>query len=126
LSMLRSGSRGGTCDRTPMIDKLGKTQRLLATLDAALPFEADLTSELMAELIGKHFSAALQRRQIISKVSYAGDEGGIICHMQPENEKGAIIASITHVRIPARFPFAAAVLDYQKHRVKKLRKQYAL
>ena len=34
-----------------------------------------------------------------------------------------LIVSLTHVRVPRILPFAAAVLDYQKHRVKKLRKQ---
>ncbi len=105
-----------------MIDKPGKTQQLLATLETGLPFEADLTPELLAQLTRKHFSAGLQRRQIVSRVSYAGDEGGILCHMEPENEQSVIVASITHVRVSARLPFAAAVVDYQKHRVKKLRR----
>ena len=105
-----------------MIDKSEKTQRLLAVLKAALPFEADLTSELLAQLTEEQSSAGLQRRQTVSNVSYAGDAGGIMCHMQPENEQSVIVASITHVRVPARLPFAAAVVDYQKHRVKKLRK----
>jgi hypothetical protein len=34
-----------------------------------------------------------------------------------------IVVSLTHVRVPPTFPFATAVLDYQKHRVKKLKKQ---
>ena len=31
--------------------------------------------------------------------------------------------SLTHVRVHRRNPFAAAVFDYQKHRVKMLKKQ---
>jgi hypothetical protein len=31
--------------------------------------------------------------------------------------------SLTHVRVPPSMPLAAEVLRYQKHRVKKLRKQ---
>ncbi len=77
-----------------MIDKPGKTQRLLALLEAALPFDAALTSELLAQLTQKSFSAGLQRRQIVSGVSYMDDEGGIMCHMQPENEQSVIVASI--------------------------------
>ncbi len=109
-----------------MIDNAEKTELLLATLEAALPFEVDLTSELLAQLTQESFSTGLQRRQTVSKVFYAGDEGGIMCSMQPENEQKVIVASITHVRAPARLPFAAAVVDYQKHRVKKLRKQNGL
>jgi len=105
-----------------MLDKPQKTAVLLAVLDAALPFEAELTAGLMAELTAKNLSAGLQRRQTVSKVSYAGDEGGIMCCMEPWDGKNMIVASITHIRIPAHLPFAAAVADYQKHRIKKLKK----
>jgi hypothetical protein len=107
-----------------MIDHPEKTRRLLTILEAALPFEVDLTSEVLAALKRDRFSSALQRRQTVSKVSYAGDEGGVMCHIQPENEP-AIVTSITHIRVPAYLPFAAVVVDYQKHRVKKLRKLHA-
>jgi hypothetical protein len=40
-------------------------------LEAALPFEADLTSGLMAELTAKHFSAGLQRRQTVFNMGRA-------------------------------------------------------
>jgi hypothetical protein len=105
-----------------MLDNSEKTQRLLQMLEAALPFEADLTSEAVEALKRENSSAALLRRQEVVNISYAGDEGGIMCHMQPENDRGAIVASITHLRLPAHLPFAAAVVAYQKHRVKKLRK----
>ena len=104
-----------------MIDKPGKTQQLLAGLEASLPFEVDLTTELLATLMKDQSSAGLRRRQTVTGVTYMGDAGGIMCHIRPENEKSVIVASITHVRVPAGLPFAAAVLDYQKHRVKKLR-----
>jgi hypothetical protein len=31
--------------------------------------------------------------------------------------------SLTHVRVPRTNPLAAAIIDYQKHRIKKLKKQ---
>ena len=34
--------------------------------------------------------------------------------------------SLTYIRMPRTIPFAAAVIDYQKHRVKKLKKQVHL
>ena len=34
-----------------------------------------------------------------------------------------LFISLTHVRMPRTMPLAAAVADYQKHRVKKLKKQ---
>jgi len=105
-----------------VIDQPEKTRQLLARLTAALPFEVDLTSELMATLRQKQLAGALERRQIVSQLSYAGDEGGILCHIQPPEEPNAIVTSITHIRVPAYLRFAADVADYQKHRVKKLRK----
>jgi hypothetical protein len=105
-----------------MLDKPHKTAALLAILDAALPFEAELTSGLMAELTAKQSSERLERRQTVSKVTYMGDEGGIMRCMEPWDGKNVIVTSITHVRIPAHLPFAAAVADYQKHRIKKLKK----
>jgi hypothetical protein len=53
----------------------------------------------------------------VSNLSYAGDEGGIVCHTE------ALVVSLTHVRVPRAMPLAAAVADYQKHRVKKLKVQ---
>ena len=60
---------------------------------------------------------------MVSEVSYLGDEGGIVCHMvAPDGGKAAIV-SLTHVRVAPSMPLGADVLRYQKHRVKKLRKQ---
>ena len=60
---------------------------------------------------------------MVSEVSYLGDEGGIVCHMvAPDGGKAAIV-SLTHLRVSPSMPLGADVLRYQKHRVKKLRKQ---
>ncbi len=108
-----------------MIDKLEKTRQLLATLEAAVPFNVDLTSELLATLKQSPSCGVLERRQTVSQLSYMGDEGGIMCHIQPPNDANPIVTSITHVRVPPYLPFAADVADYQKHRVKKLRKLHS-
>jgi hypothetical protein len=107
----------------PMLDKPEKTRRLLAALKAALPFEVDLTPPAIAALTAQQVALAVKPRQIVSDVSYAGDEGGIICHFLPEEGRDAIFVSLTHVRMHRSLPFASAVIDYQKHRVKKLKKQ---
>ena len=46
-----------------------------------------------------------------------------MCYIVPLDKKEALFISITHVRMPRTMPLAAAVIDYQKHRVKKLKKQ---
>lgn len=106
-----------------MLDNPEKTARLLDALKRAAPFEVELTPPVVKQLRADKVGAADQPRQIVSDVSYLGDEGGIVCHIAPPESEGAIIISLTHVRVPRSMPLAAAVVDYQKHRVKKLKKQ---
>jgi hypothetical protein len=105
-----------------MLDNPRKTKTLMAALKAAVPFEVELTPEVVKQLQAQSLAYADQTHRIVSDVSYAGDEGGIVCRIVPL-EKEALFISITHVRVPRAMPLAAAVVDYQKHRVKKLRKQ---
>ena len=98
-----------------MLDKPEKARDLIAILEAAIPFEVTLMPELIEPLV--------RQEKPISKISYLGDMGGIVCHVQPEDTKSIIVVPLTHVRISRKLPFATAVLDYQKHRVKKLQRQ---
>jgi hypothetical protein len=106
-----------------MLDNPEKTARLLATLKAAVPFEVALMSDLIGNLAEQQKPVTVKPIETVSKVSYLGDMGGIVCHVQPEDAESMIVVSLTHVRVPRTLPFANAVLNYQKHRVKKLRKQ---
>jgi hypothetical protein len=109
---------------TLMLDHPEKTTRLLAALKAAAPFEVELTGRLVKYLRVQGDALTDQTRRIVSDLSYAGDEGGIVCHMLPSKEGGsALVVSLTQVHVLRSLPFAAAVADYQKHRVKKLKKQ---
>ncbi len=105
-----------------MLDNPEKTARLMAALKAAVPFEVNLTSEVIKQLQATNVANPDQTHRTVSDLSYAGDEGGIVCHIQPEDGESVVVVSLTHVRVPRKLPFAAAVLDYQKHRVKKLKK----
>jgi hypothetical protein len=106
-----------------MLDKPEKTGKLIDILDAAVPFEVALMPDLIKHLARQQNPVAIKSVETVSKVSYLGDVGGIVCHIQPEDAKSAVVVSLTHVRVRRTLPFAAAVLDYQKHRVKKLKKQ---
>ena len=106
-----------------MLDNPEKTARLLAALKAAVPFEVELPPMVVKQLQADKVAAAHQTRQTVSDLSYLGDEGGIMCHIVPPRRQAAIIISLTHVRVPRSMPLATAVLNYQKHRVKKLKKQ---
>src|SRR5690242_5365276 len=96
-----------------MIDNPRITQRLLTLLESALPFEIDLTQRLSDYL--KEQEIATEPPYIVSKVSYAGDEGGIICHLD------GLVVSLTQVRVSRPVRLALAVAKYHNRRVKKLR-----
>ena len=98
-----------------MLDKPEKTHELMEILDAAVPFEVGLMPDLIDHLARQQNPVVIKSSETVSKVSYSGDFGGIMRHIQPEDAESVL----------RKLPFAAAVLDYQKHRVKKLKKQGA-
>jgi hypothetical protein len=106
-----------------VLDKPEKTQALLATLQAAVPFEIRLTPELIVELARQQTPIIVEPTETVSDVSYAGDEGGIMCHIRPTGGGNMVVVALTHLRAPRFLSFAAAVSDYQKHRLKKFRKR---
>jgi hypothetical protein len=106
-----------------MLDKPEKTRELMDILDAALPFEVALLPEMIEHLARQQRPVAIKPIETVSRISNLGDMGGIACHIQPEDAESALVVSLTHVRVRRTLPFAAAVLDYQKHRAKKLRRQ---
>lgn len=108
---------------TPMLDRPEKTRELMDILDAAVPFDVALVPDLIEHLARQQNPIAIKSIETVSKVSYLGDAGGIMCHIQPEDAENAVVVSLTHLRVRRTLPFAAVVLEYQKHRVKKLKKQ---
>lgn len=106
-----------------MLDKLEKTEALLNAMEQALPFEVGLMPELIAGLARQQSPVAVKPVETVTDISYAGDEGGIMCHVACSDADRMVVVSLTHVRVPPTLPFAAAALSYQKHRVKKLKKQ---
>ena len=109
-----------------MLDKLEKTLDLIAAMKAAVPFEVELTLALLARLRSETIASEIAPRQLVREVSYAGDEGGILSHIELSGSEKRLVVSLTHLRLRRSLPFAAAALDYQKHRVKKLKKQQSL
>jgi hypothetical protein len=63
-----------------MLDNPEKTARLMAELKAALPFEVELSPSVMKHLEAENVTTESETRQKVSDLSYAGDEGGIVCH----------------------------------------------
>ena len=106
-----------------MLDNPEKTGQLIAQLKAAVPFKVNLTPQLASHLRAEHADMAGATEHVVRDLSYAGDEGGIVCHLAPGGDGAALVVSLTHLLVPRSLPFAAAVRQYQKHRVKKLKKQ---
>src|SRR3954463_5772852 len=106
-----------------MLDDPGKTSRLLAALEAALPFEVHLTPPLARLLRERRGVLPARYRQAGSAGWDLGDPGGSVCQIVPPDGGDVAFVSLTHVRVPPSMPLAAEVLRYQKHRVKKLRQR---
>ena len=106
-----------------VLDNPKQTAQLIAQLKAAVPFKVELVPSLISHLRTKHVDIAGESEHVVRDLSYAGDEGGIVCHLAPGGAGAALVVSLTHLLVPRSLPFATAVRLYQKHRVKKLKKQ---
>ena len=100
-----------------MLDDPAKTQRLVARLQARLPFEVQLSRAVVDLMRTESVAADTSTRYTVRQISYAGDEGGIMCHVDIGATGRKLVVSLTHVIAPA----SADVTSYQKHRISKLR-----
>ncbi len=105
-----------------MIDIPDKTAALVARLEAALPVRARPTPEALKTLRQQSPEARFPRDCDITKIYYAGDEGGILCTLDfgLDDGKQVYIVAITHLRFDGKSALSRAVVAYQRHRVKKL------
>jgi hypothetical protein len=107
-----------------MIDNPDQVERLLAELRAALPLPARMTPRLLATVQDQAPGTRQAVACRITRVDYAGDEGGIVCHLVRDGggENGKlVVTSITHLAFDPRLPLAREIAAYQKHRIKRLR-----
>lgn len=106
-----------------MIDRADQVERLLAQMRAALPMPARMTQYLLTALQQQSPTTPISPACHITEVHYAGDEGGIVCHLAREgaDESGRLVViSITHLVLDPRMPLAREINAYQKHRTKRL------
>lgn len=103
-----------------MIDKRRQVELLLTKLTEALPVRARLAPELVATQEGR-FARALPDACPVTSVSYAGDQGGIMCELdlRPHSEN-AVYTSITHLRFDPRLPLTREIVSYQRYRTKRI------
>jgi hypothetical protein len=110
---------------TNMIDDPDKTKKLIAEMDAYLPLTARLSPSLKG-MIRRQVAPIIPPEQCrVVEVFYMGDEGGISCRLELDRQDthDPIIVSITHLNFNIRCPLYHQINCYQKHRVKKLKKQ---
>jgi hypothetical protein len=108
-----------------MIDNPAKTEQLIADMKASLPIECRLSQHLIRTLATQSPDLAIPDRCSISSISYAGDEGGIMCAVKiagTQTETSHHI-SITHLVFNQRLPMFRQIDAYQRHRIKKIRQQ---
>jgi hypothetical protein len=105
-----------------MIDRPDQVERLMQRLSAALPIPARVTPEVQLALKLER-GAAMPSNCSVTWISYAGDEGGIMCRLEADTANtAALVASITHLRFDLRLPLSREITAYQKHRLKRLRR----
>jgi hypothetical protein len=107
-----------------VIDNQDQVERLLRKLAEVLPLPALATPTLMADLRKRSPTAKITLDCKVTEVMYAGDEGGIMCHLTfDEKETDEIfLVSITHLAFDRRLPAAREIAAYQKHRIKRIRR----
>jgi hypothetical protein len=106
-----------------VLDHPDQVERLMERLSAALPIPARVTPEVQMTLQQQR-GVAMPVNCSVTWISYAGDEGGIVCRVEAAAETTeAVFASITHLRFDPRLPLAREIVTYQKRRVKRLRRQ---
>lgn len=110
-----------------MIDNQEKTMQLMTAMAEVPVLAARLSPELKAIMRKKDPAAVVPDTCTIGEIIYTGEEGGITCKLDfgLKNESAIFLASITNLIFDRRCPLYRQITAYQKHRIKKLKKQSA-
>ncbi|MBD2576955.1 hypothetical protein [Oscillatoria sp. FACHB-1406] len=102
-----------------MIDNYEQAIALLEKMEARLPIPVRATPELLEHLENQGEKYPKSQEFLIDNVHYIGDMGGIICGIDPGNDRAYSI-SITHLRFSNECDLAEEIRAYQRKRVRKL------
>jgi hypothetical protein len=108
-----------------MIDDAEKVDFLMGNLKLLLPIETRLTQRLIDTLKQKSPDISIPAMCNVIDVLYTRDEAGVLCCLDiggPET-KAAHLVSITHLSFDRHAPLYREIEAYQRHRIKKLKKQ---
>jgi hypothetical protein len=104
-----------------VIDDYDRAMELIRKMEAHLPIPAQPAVTLVRALRDQGKTIARDEELQIQSVSYAGDEGGIMCGMAlSEEAKEALVISLTHLQVGARHPLAQEIRAYQVERARRL------
>ncbi len=107
-----------------MIDNYDEAMALIDQIKAHLPLPVYARRELIRSLRDKGIRMKARRRIMVNDALYAGDEGGILCALEPFwDGKEAVMSSITHLDVIPRHPLSKAIKAYQRERKRKLAEQ---
>jgi len=105
-----------------MIDNPDQVIRVIARMREALPLSAVPSPELLGVVRRQSPGKDVPHPCHVTRVDYAGDEGGIMCGLDFGGEDASrFFVSITHLTFLQAAPLAREIAAYQKHRIKRLR-----
>ncbi len=104
-----------------MIDNYEQAIALLDKMKVSLPILIKITPEAKQKLGKQASNLSKDHIFTVDSVFYTGDEGGILCSIQIDQEgKEVHLVSLTHLRIQDNHPLAEEIKDYQRKRVARL------
>jgi hypothetical protein len=108
-----------------MLDEPWKTQLLMVGLKESLPIPAIIPPQLARKLAEEKPESSIPSRCNIVDVLYSGDIGGVLCNLDIDGREAESVhlVSITHLSFSRKVPLFREIEAYQRHRIKKLKKQ---
>jgi hypothetical protein len=104
-----------------MIDNYETTMELIEEMKAHLPISVYAGKPFMCLMREKGIQIKSKQHFQIQEVLYAGDEGGIICHLGGfAGNQSIYMVSLTHIKMKERHPLAKSIKAYQRARRKAL------
>ncbi|MDA3907203.1 MAG: hypothetical protein PF484_14115 [Bacteroidales bacterium] len=94
---------------------------LTRQLKHVVPFTAFPIRELVQELRTQNLTITLKTELTVVDVFNSGDISGILCTIEHEGDK-TLACGLTHLIISGKMPLYKQIIDYQKKRIKRLKK----
>ncbi len=104
-----------------MMDAIEQYKDLTEKIKEHLPLKAFPIRELVQIFREKNQPITLKTELTITSVHNSGDISGILCAIQ-NNEKNVLMCGLTHLIFSEKSPLYKEISDYQRKRVKRIKK----